>query len=341
MSLGAAAKTGCGPLIMDTDLNFPSDDFQALLLLASSGSSRLVGCSAVAGNTWMEEVWLNLRGSLHLLGKGDTPIAWGHPHTTICDQRPWALRAREVGACPFVGAFEKSSKPRLDDCDFSAVGRKPSLAELVRDYPEQRGPELELLATGPLTNIASALGAGPEFEGRCRRLTIMGCNFSPSAEREPADFNVWFDPLSAKTVFNSSIPVRIVSADLCRSVRSGRVLAEAIGRYVGGWADFFNTDFRGMARQHGEDMPLLDQLAAVVCIDESVVATAVRGRVEVDCTSGEARGRTRFICDQDGNAELITDVDRGRVYRAIEDHVARMSESAVYCDDPFWKQRIL
>jgi inosine-uridine nucleoside N-ribohydrolase len=336
-----AAEKDCGPLIMDTDLNFPSDDFQALLLLASSGSRRLVGCSAVAGNTWMEEVWFNLRGSLHLLGKGDLPIAWGHPYTTISEQREWALRARSEGVCPFVGAFEKSSKPRLDNCDFDAVGRRPSLAELVRDYPEQRGRELEVLATGPLTNVASALVTGPEFEGRCRRLTILGGSFSPAAERERADFNVWFDPLSAKTVFNSRLPVRIVSADLCRSIRSGKAFEETLRRYVGGWADFFNTDFRGMARQHGEDMPLLDQLAAVVCIDESVVATVARGRVEVDCTSGEARGRTRFIYDQYGNAELITDVDRGRVYRAVEDHVARMSECAAYCDDPFWNQRIL
>jgi inosine-uridine nucleoside N-ribohydrolase len=341
MSFDAAATMGCGPIIMDTDLNFPSDDFQALLLLACSSSSRLVACSAVAGNTWMEEVWFNLRGSLHLLGRRDTPIAWGHPYTTICDQRPWALRAREMGVCRFVGAFEKSSKPRLDDCDFSAMPRKRSLAELVRHYSEQRGPDLEVLATGPLTNVASALAMAPEFERRCRRLTIMAGNFSAAADKEPADFNVWFDPLSAKTVFNSRIPLRIVSADLCRSVRSGSALSEALGRHVGGWADVFNTDFKGMARQHGEDMPLLDQLAALVCIDESLVANIVRGRVEVDCRSGETRGRTRFIRDQAGNAELITDVDRDRVYRAIEDHVARMSESTVYCDDPFWKQRIL
>src|SRR5262249_25298735 len=97
---------------LDTDLNFPSDDFQALLLLLAASDVQLLGCGAAAGNTWAEEVFANIHLAKSVLLEGGLPIWHGVPHGRFAERRRAALQIKSNQRRSFIGAFEKSKSPR-------------------------------------------------------------------------------------------------------------------------------------------------------------------------------------------------------------------------------------
>jgi len=81
--------------------------------------------------------------------------------------------------------------------------------------------EVTLVAIGPLTNIAQAIRAEPEFAGKVQRLVIMGGaiallpdgagNLTPNAE-----FNFWVDPEAAYVTLRSGIPIELSPLNVSR-----------------------------------------------------------------------------------------------------------------------------
>jgi inosine-uridine nucleoside N-ribohydrolase len=330
------------PIILDADLNYPSDDFQALLLVLASEMFQVLGCCAVAGNTWMEEVWINTRAALHLIGALEIPLAKGRSWAEIQSRREWALARCASRTNPFVGAYEKSATPRLEtsalqELEATVPEAKELLVRTVLAYPNS----LEVLCTGPLTNLATVLAADPTLASQFRRITIMGGHFGPLAEADRPDFNMWFDAEAASVVFGSGAPIRLIPLEVCRSARCSIELVADICCVRGGWADVFGSDFLGMAAQHGNDMALCDQLAALVCIDESLIVTESLGRVDADTSWGLHHGKTRFRPDSTGNVQLVTAVDRFRAHASLRKLVSVMAGKHADPFTPSWLRRIL
>jgi purine nucleosidase len=88
-----------------------------------------------------------------------------------------------------------------------------ALLETAGRYPG----EVELVALGPLINVAMALHREPLLAGKvkgcvmmCRASDHLG-NITPVAE-----YNVWVDPEAAKVVFSSGMPLKMVGLDVSR-----------------------------------------------------------------------------------------------------------------------------
>ena len=80
-------------------------------------------------------------------------------------------------------------------------------------------PGLELVAIGPLTNLAHALALDPELPSRVARLHVMGGHIrrARSATRvcEPGiDYNLCSDPEASARVLGAGFATRLVSADV-------------------------------------------------------------------------------------------------------------------------------
>jgi|694.fasta_scaffold21871_4 inosine-uridine nucleoside N-ribohydrolase len=315
------------PVLLDQDLNYPSDDYQALLLMHSAEGFEIQACTAVAGNTWMEETYFNLKETLRAMCANHIPVYKGPIHTAILKNRSMALRMLEQRVVPFAGAHAKSLGPRVSEEKLLQMHNASMSAwEAICAYGERFGARLQILATGPLTNIAQGLRRDALLANKIGRVVFMGGHFGEKSRLDRADFNVWFDAQAAAEVFASRLPITVVPLEVCRSARSTQRLYKhvlQVGRK--GLARLFSEDFRLLSEQHGLQMTLSDQLAALVLIDDSLILEAKTGRVSVDTSDSPSHGKTRFHGDSQGTVRLVTRVDEQRAHMLLLSLVERMN----------------
>ena len=307
------------PIIIDTDANFPSDDVQSLLLALNCPSLDVVGVSAAAGNTYAEEVAANLDALLRLMGKADIPIARGAAFHDLPRSHGAANELKSRRVVPFIGSFQKAEKPRLTH---AAWDRMPSLHGLIAQQPRQ----VDLVCLGPLTNVSAALGADPSLRSRIRHIWAMGGNigFDPAVPK--MDFNVWFDPQAAQTVFDSGIPMTVFPYETCRQFRSSlRTLDSVTAKGSAGLARLFAADFRGMSDQHGPELPLCDHLVALSLIEPRIVRRSRRVRMVVDQNAGDHHGSSVCLDDESSPLHVVHDIDAGTAVRTMLSAVDRLA----------------
>jgi inosine-uridine nucleoside N-ribohydrolase len=112
-------------------------------------------------------------------------------------------------ARPPPGGFAKKALEAATAADF-----------MVRTVMANRG-QMEIIALGPLTNVAMAVQREPAFAAAVKRMVIMGGaiaalpdgagNMTPNAE-----FNFWVDPEAARIVLRSGIPIELSTLNVSR-----------------------------------------------------------------------------------------------------------------------------
>jgi purine nucleosidase len=94
------------------------------------------------------------------------------------------------------------------------VETEPAPAWLCRLAREHAGA-LDLVAVGPLTNVALACRLDPEFPLRLRRLVVMGGAATVAGNVTPAaEANFYNDPEAAQVVFTSGANLTMVGLDV-------------------------------------------------------------------------------------------------------------------------------
>ena len=304
-------------IILDTDPGV--DDALAFLLLFNSPEVEVEAVTTVVGNVSQAKGHQNAKKLLGFLERTDVPVAEGAVKPLLRE----SLEAEWVHGATGLGDAV------LPDPGFASY--QVGAVELILEKTDELGDELNLLAVGPLTNIASAFLADPELPGRIGELVIMGGaygltpygvgNMSPVAE-----YNIWQDPEAARIVFKSGVPLVCVGLDTTThpdyrlsmemytriqergTTRSG--LVEALCRS--------NMDrFNGLS--------LHDPMAAAYVIDPSLFRT--EGHVvDVETMGQLTRGMTvvyrgRRRGDRAPNAEVVVDVDAPRFLDMIMERV--------------------
>jgi purine nucleosidase len=188
------------PVLLDTDLGSDVDDAIALALLLACPELGLVAVTTVAA-----DVHGRARATARLLGLA------GRTGVEVCAGARDALVRRER----FVWReIETEGYPPGPDARLSD---EPAAERIVRAARET--PGLELLAIGPLTNLAHALALDPELPQRVARLHVMGGHIRRVAIGdkvcEPGiDYNLCSDPEASVMVLGAGFETRLVSADV-------------------------------------------------------------------------------------------------------------------------------
>jgi purine nucleosidase len=191
-------------VLLDTDLGSDVDDAIALALLLACPELEPVALTVVAG-----DVAGRAAASARLLA------AAGRADVEVCVGAQGALVRRgrfNAEAIPLEG-YPAAPDARVSD--------EPAAERIVRAARETAG--LELVAIGPLTNLAHALALDPELPTRVARLVVMGGHIRRVAigERvaEPGiDYNLCSDPEASAMVLGAGFETRLVSADVTLQV---------------------------------------------------------------------------------------------------------------------------
>ena len=161
-------------LLIDCDPGH--DDALALMLAQTCGD--LVGVTTVSGNAPLAAVTENALALLALLD-ADAPVHAGAAGPLAAPADGQAPHVTHVHGPNGLGGVALPAHDR-SAASTDAVG---FLLESVR-----REPELNLVAIGPLTNVALAMEADASFAGRLASLSIMGGSTGTHQLKTSADF---------------------------------------------------------------------------------------------------------------------------------------------------------
>ena len=178
-------------IIIDCDPGI--DDAQAIMMAYNHPNVKIEAITTVSGNVGVELTTANALKTLDILGAEPIPVYPG-AKTGLVETGANASFVHGEDGLGDVGIPE--SKRKCQD--------EPAALALIRLAKENPG-ELELIAIGPLTNLALALRLDPELPSRYKRLVIMGGAYlgQGNTENPPAEFNIFSDPDAAKVVFDN------------------------------------------------------------------------------------------------------------------------------------------
>lgn len=270
--------------LLDCDTGI--DDSLAIFTAALTESVTLVGVGAVWGNIDVTQAARNSGYVLALVNRSDVPVAVGaaRPYD---GSEPWY--SPEVhGADGQGNVADTSHRP--------ALSSETAVEQLLRLSHEYAG-ELEIVAVGPLTNLAHALDADPGVAERVKRVTIMGgAALAPGNASAAAEANILHDPEAAERVFEAAWPLTMVGLDVTmRSIltedhRARLAAGGPVARYCAAILDFYFDFYAGfMGRRCAGNH---DALAVAVATGLATTSLSPTVHVHVDTSHGFNRGRT-------------------------------------------------
>lgn len=300
------------PLILDTDGGV--DDAQALLMLLANGRAP-AAITTVFGNVGLDAATRNILTVLQIAGRSDIAVHAGADRPLVGN----LVDARAIhGEDGLGGAVRPDLVTREASRD--AIG---CLVGTLR-AASAKGERIDILAIGPLTNIALALRLAPDIAAGIGQLTIMGGTIDGRGNVTPAaEFNIFADPEAARIVFSAPVETVVVPWETCAatSISGGEVDALLVGAEACDALEFSRSlvaHARRIAASfgHGDRFRFVDPLAAALAIDPGIGTAFLEASVDVATAPGLTRGMT--VIDPSGRlgtprVRLLRSADPARI----------------------------
>ena len=293
-------------VILDTDIGTDVDDLMALALIFGSPSIELLGVTTVYGDTALRG---RMTKRIAEIADVSVPVHAGESDTLSGRDIWWAGHEARL--------YDDLGRHTLDGAD--AVGH---LIDTVCAAPGT----VDVIAIGPLTNIAAAIRRDPRFAGAIRHLWVMGGSFSDEDEPE---HNFRSDATAAEIVFAAGIPTTVAGLEITRLITMGSdalarmSAAGELGRVIDAeirqWWEFWGTEW---------NVPH-DPVTVLTLTQPELMEFSPDGRIEIlrgEETEGVSRfhpggGKTRIVTGLD--AEAVADA----IVVGIVDAAVRTAES--------------
>lgn len=297
-------------VLLDVDTGI--DDALAIFTAALSNEIDLVGCTITWGNVDVAQGARNTSEVLHLVGHDDVPIAIGAAGPRNGSAAVFSPQVH--GTDGLGGCADTSHVPSL---------ASESAVEMMLRLSHEYADELEIVAVGPLTNLAAALDADPSLPERIRQVTIMGgAALAPGNVNDTAEANIWHDPEAAQLVFDAPWELTMVGLDVTMTSlitdehRARLAAGGAVGRFSAAILDYYLAFYEGYTGERASGNHDALALAVATGLVKTTLSPIVD--VQVDCTDGDARGRTVTTLEGEWGQWPERDGDRHRVVMEVE-----------------------
>ncbi|MBM3136939.1 MAG: nucleoside hydrolase [Chloroflexi bacterium] len=214
------------PMILDTDMS--PDSWAALLFLAKHPMVDLLAVS-ISG-TGESHGEIGARNAARLMALLDPPrsipIGFGSPTPLMGNKHFPKLMRFAMDQMLFLGLSKLDAYPNFENS-----------VEMISKILATRSTPVRIAAVGPQTNIASVILQRPNLIKKIENITIMGGAVDVPGnihdvgfwiKNEVAEWNFFCDPLAVRTVFESGIPVRLVSLDTTNQVPVSKSFVESL-----------------------------------------------------------------------------------------------------------------
>lgn len=269
-------------IILDTDPGI--DDAMAIFAAFAHPEIDLLGLTTTFGNVSVEQATTNALQLVEMAGV-DVPVAKGVA-------TPWAKPLADFP--DFV-----HGKDGFGNLNLPAPKGEPieqSAAEFIVDQVMSQPGEVNIVAVGPLGNLAAALQIQPQIADKVKQVVIMGGAIATDGNVSPvAEANILSDPHAAEKVMAANWEVVIVGLDVTHQVVLSNALFDQIrdenpkvGSFMHQAAQFyikFYNSIRDIDGCYGHDVS-----AVAYVVDPTIFGTET-GEVCV-ATEGVAIGQT-------------------------------------------------
>lgn len=196
----ATGKTQRHKVIIDTDTG--SDDAAALVLAATSEQLDILGVTVLYGNVSLDQAAKNALMTLEVCGT-EAPVYIGAEKPLKKEREDMISVHGKDGMGDQDLIHPKSSAEDGDAVDF--------ILDTIKSDPG----EVEIIAFGPLTNIALAVQKDPETMKQCKRIWVMGTTGFGQGNATPvAEFNVYNDAEAYDVVLREELPMTVLGLDM-------------------------------------------------------------------------------------------------------------------------------
>jgi purine nucleosidase len=311
------------PILLDTDIGSDVDDALALgFALAEPEALPIVAVTTVSGDA-RRRARMAAR-ILGLAGRSDLEVAAGEDRALLRDRAFAEVRLAE------------DTLPEGPD---ARVVEEPAPERIARAAAEV--PGLEIVAIGPLTNVARALALDPGLPRKVGGLTVMGGHVREVRIGDfrcapGVDYNLCSDPEASVAVLGAGFRTTLVTADVTLRTWMRRVdlarleaagpFARAAAAQVRVWEPEQRRIFGGIGGTLDPDNVafLHDPLTLLALVDESalrfeelrIVTTVERGVLRtIEAPAGAGLGAPMRVA---------TAVDAEVARDAIVDRLARL-----------------
>jgi inosine-uridine nucleoside N-ribohydrolase len=288
------------PLVIDVDTG--TDDAIAILCaLLCADRLDVKAFTTVAGNVGVDRTSRNTLNLVDYVGR-DVPVSVGAAKPL----RRELLPARGHGVTGLGDVVLPPSSRAFHEKD---------AADTIHEHAVALGGALELLATGPLTNVATAIQRHPDLPRLIRRLTIMGGALIGGNVTQTSEFNAYTDPEAAKLVFEAGLPLTMVGLDVTLKPRLTAAYAEAVrprGRFGEVAARIFDFILK-RAENFGLDAPHIHDAIALAVIVEPRLLTLKPYYLTVETEGTITRGMTvadfNRVTGRPANVDAAVEID--------------------------------
>ncbi|KAM0948563.1 putative inosine/uridine-preferring nucleoside hydrolase domain, ribonucleoside hydrolase [Dioscorea sansibarensis] len=224
------------PVVFDMDMSV--GDLVALIYLLKVPVEEInIKGILVNGNGWANAATVDIvYDVLHMMGRDDIPVGLGS----------FTALGTPTHSCKYVKSIPHGSGGLIDSDTLFGLAR--NLPQSPRRYTveDDRQPSamevwqmisrsidqnntINILTNGPLTNIANIILSDENASSVIQRIYILGGHIIEDQEKgnvftnpsnEYAEFNMFLDPLAAKTVIESKLDVTLIPLDAQRKVTS-------------------------------------------------------------------------------------------------------------------------
>ena len=262
------------------------DDAVALCLALFDPRLEVLAVTAVEGNATATQSSRNVQALIEQL---DPPR---YPRMGVADSPDGA---------PLHELDQFYGQDGLGNCHFSVsmLQNQHPADKVICDVVRSDPGNISILSLGPKTNIARALKRDPEIGGMIREIVMMGGSLSGVGNVTAcAEFNIYYDPLAAQTVFDSPTTKTLIPLDVTEKVVFSLDLLDQVPgeeTRVGGFLrKALPASFRAHRQRLGlEGIHLHDPMAVMALLHPELFEME-EFHGQVDTGEGAARGFTIF-----------------------------------------------
>ncbi|KAK3138802.1 hypothetical protein QOZ80_5AG0373590 [Eleusine coracana subsp. coracana] len=247
------------PIIFDMDMS-PGDFVSLIYLLKAPTEVVDLKGILVSGNGWANVASIDIiYDILHMMGRDDIPVGRGNTTALgtptlgckyVCaipqgsgglvDSDTLYGLARSLPRSPRRYTAENSVQHGAPRNTGHPELRQPLAFEVWQSIKEQLDPseKITILTNGPLTNVANILLSDSRATSVIESIYVVGGHISDESDSKGnvftvpsnkyAEFNMYLDPLAAKTVLETTLDITLIPLSSQRKAASFQAILKAL-----------------------------------------------------------------------------------------------------------------
>jgi len=190
------------------------DDLLSQMLLLTMENVEILGINVTPADCFIEPAIESAYKILSLFGKTHIPIGRSNLNGVNAFPNEWRARPEVVNALPMLINLDYPIDP------YSI----PDAVDLLIEKLTSSQRPATILITGPCSNLVEAIKRKPEIREKIEQVIWMGGAFSTQGNVQTyqhngtAEWNVYWDPIRSKELFELELPLVCIPLDVTNNV---------------------------------------------------------------------------------------------------------------------------